>query len=239
MRTSSLRLAMAMGLSVLYSLANAATFGLSPMRVDLSGSTPSAVLTVTNGGDEPLTIQLQARAWHQVDGQDVHEPTGDFIVNPTAATIAPNSEQIVRIALRTPPDRTRERAYRLLVREVPITEAGAPGLRMALAMDIPMYLAPISKDALARPSFSLDRSLANGTRIRIANEGEQHLRLAGLEISRGGRILAEQSVFIVLPGAVRHIDIPADGKLSREPIKLKAQSSLGPIETILDVTPGR
>jgi fimbrial chaperone protein len=230
---------MAMGLSALYSLANAATFGLSPMRVDLSGSTPSAVLTVTNGGDESVTIQLQARAWRQVDGRDVHEPTGDFIVNPTAATIAPNSEQIVRIALRTPPDRIRERAYRLLVREVPITEAGTPGLRMALAMDIPMYVAPISKDALARPSFSLDRSPANGARIRIANEGEQHLRLAGIEISRGGRTLAEQSVFIVLAGAVRHIDIPADSKPSREPIKLKAQSNVGPLEAILDTNSGR
>ncbi len=228
-----------MGMALLYSAAGAATFGLSPMRVDLSGSTPTAVLTVTNGGDEPVTIQLQVRTWRQVDGQDTQEPTSDFILNPTLATIAPNSEQIVRIALRTAPDRTHERAYRLLVREVPITEAGVPGLRMALAMDIPVYVAPVSKDALARPVFTLERTPASGIRVRIANEGEQHLRLAGLEISQGGKPLVEHGVFIVLPGAVRHIVVPADSKLSREPLKLKAQSNAGPIEAILETNTGR
>jgi fimbrial chaperone protein len=236
---SLVRLVLAMAMALQHWAACAATFGLSPMRVELSGSTPAAVLTVTNGGDEPVTVQLQARSWRQIDGQDTHEPTSDLILNPVLATIAPNSEQIVRIALRTAPDRTRERAYRLLVREVPITETGVPGVRMALAMDIPVYVAPVEKDALARPTFTLERTSASGLRVRIANEGEQHLRLAGLEISQGRKILVEQGVFIVLPGAVRHIVVPADSKLSREPLKLKAQTNAGPIEAILETNTGR
>ncbi len=166
----------ALAIALFCSAASAATFGLSPLRVDLSGAAPTAVLTLTNGGDTPVTLQIQARSWRQVNGQDEQAPTTDFIVNPAAVTVPPGGEQIVRIALRTAPDRTTERAYRLVVREVPVPEPGAApgslGLRMALAMDIPAYVAPVSTDGVARPSFTLERSpegaIRSGSPTRVS-----------------------------------------------------------------------
>lgn len=236
---SRFRSLLAMCAALLCSVADAATFGLSPMRVDLSGSAPTAVLTVTNGGAEPLTVQLQARAWRQVDGQDEQAPTGDFILNPGQVTIAPNSEQIVRIALRSGPDRTQERAYRLVVRELPVAaDTDQPGLRMALAMDIPVFIAPVAADAVARPGFSIEMQAGGGQRLRIANEGGLHLRLTGLVVSQGGRTLAEQGVFVVLPGAVRYISLPA-ASAAAGPLRLKAQSNAGPFDLTLGNTSGR
>ena len=53
---AAFRAALLIGTAQACTLAGAATFGLSPMRVDLSGDTPTAVLTVTNGDEQPLTI---------------------------------------------------------------------------------------------------------------------------------------------------------------------------------------
>lgn len=221
-------------------LAGAATFGLSPMRVDLSGAAPTAVLTVTNGDEQPLTIQVQARSWRQSEGRDEQEPTGDLILNPALATIPPGGEQIIRIALRTPPDRTHERAYRLVVREVPLATEKPAGdsLRVALAMDIPLFVEPIAKEGATRPAFTLERS--SGTpRIRVGNDGERHLRLTDLVVSQGGHALSEQAVIVVLPGAVRYLPLPASTSTAGVPLVLKAQSNIGPIEATIDSTARR
>jgi fimbrial chaperone protein len=233
----------ALAMALFCSAASAATFGLSPLRVDLSGTVPTAVLTLTNGGDTPVTLQIQARTWRQVSGRDEQEPTTDFIVNPAAVTVLPGGEQIVRIALRAPPDRTTERAYRLVVREVPVPEPGAaPGslaLRMALAMDIPAYVAPVSTDGVAIPSFALERSPEGAIQVRIANQGERHLRLTELTITQGTRTLAEQNVFVVLPGVVRHLPLPSNALTAGEPVKIRAQSNVGSLEATLEAVPRR
>ena len=233
----------ALDIALFWSAASAATFGLSPLRVDLSGAAPTAVLTLTNGGDTPVTLQIQARSWRQVNGQDEQAPTTDFIVNPAAVTVPPGGEQIVRIALRTAPDRTTERAYRLVVREVPVPEPGAApgslGLRMALAMDIPAYVAPVSTDGVPRPSFTLERSPEGAIQVRISNQGERHLRLTEFAITQGTRTLVEQNVFVVLPGVVRHLLLPSNTLTAGEPFKIRAQSNVGPLEATLEAVPRR
>ena len=50
----------------------AATFGLTPMRVELSAASPTAIVTVNNAGDAPVTVQVQAYAWSQPEGKDVY-----------------------------------------------------------------------------------------------------------------------------------------------------------------------
>lgn len=233
----ALRFAIASCFAFFVTLAGAATFGLSPMRVDLSGEVSTAVLTVTNGGDQPLTVQVQARAWGQKDDQEQLSQSTDFILNPALVTIAPGEEQIVRIALRTPPDRIQERAYRLIVREVPQVESATTGFRMALAMDIPVYVAPLAANAAASPTFSIDRE-SGVARIKIANGGTRHLRLADLRVSQGERQLLEQSVFVVLPGVVRHLRLTGNASPSGEPLRLRAQSNVGPIDTTLKLVAG-
>ncbi|RZT93602.1 fimbrial biogenesis chaperone [Rivibacter subsaxonicus] len=228
--------ALAAGLAMWCGAASAGTFGLSPMRVELSAAAPTAVLTLSNSGDTPVTLQIQARAWQQVGGQDEQGATSDLILNPSLATIPPGGEQIVRVALRNPPDRERERAYRLLVREVPSTEVpeaqpASLGLRMALAMDIPMFVAPIAKEGRAQPLVSIEKAPAGASQLRIANEGPRHLRLTDLVVSQGGQVLAQQGVFVVLAGAERRLPLAAaDPKAAAAPIAVKAQSNVGPIE---------
>lgn len=210
----------------------ATTFGLSPMRADLSAAAPTAVITVNNGGEQPLTVQIQARSWQQADGRDEQAPSGDFILNPAMATIPPGGEQVIRIALRIPPDQKVERAYRLVVREVPLAPQEGEGLRMALAMDIPVFVAPLASEAVASPRFSIDNS-GNTSRVRIANDGSRHLRLAGIVVSQGEHTLLEQGVLVILPRVTNYLRLPAPLTPAKGVLKLQAQSNIGPVDVVL------
>jgi fimbrial chaperone protein len=212
----------------------AANFALSPMRVELSAAAPTTVLTISNRGGETLTVQVQPRTWRQVDGHDEQLPTDELIVNPALATIPPDGEQIVRIALRTAPERDRERAYRLVIREVPAADAviSGSGFHIALAMDIPAFVTPLAGGGAAHPAIALD-SAGPGARVRIANDGERHLRLADVVLTQGGRQLAEHGVVVVLPGSARYLPLPAGISPASGSVVLKAQSNVGPIEETL------
>ena len=53
------------------SVAIAASFGVSPVRVTLSESQSMGALTVRNDGTEPASLQMEMLNWSQAQGQDV------------------------------------------------------------------------------------------------------------------------------------------------------------------------
>ena len=77
-------------------------------------------------------------------------------MSPAIFTLQPGEKQVVRIALRGAPDPRRERAYRVLVSEVPTpqlkTTPDASGFRIALRMDMPLFVAPLSRPLRSRPT---------------------------------------------------------------------------------------
>ncbi len=211
----------------------AATFGLTPMRVELSAASPTAIVTVNNSGDAPLTIQVQAYAWTQPDGNDVYEETRGFIVSPPIFTIAPGAAQILRIALRGKPPSEVEQAYRLIFREIPLAEEAATDraiFRIALNMNIPMFVAPTGGGVAPRPAITIDTGPDGSTLLHIANSGTGNLRLSALTISQGENKLAERDVFVVLPGSMRHIALPAERVQPGKPLRVEAQSNGGRVD---------
>src|SRR5690348_12189977 len=76
----------------------AGSISLSPIRVDLGPGQRSVALTVRNDGAHATLVQAQLVAWSQAGDDDVLEATADLIVSPPIFTIAPGTEQIVRIA---------------------------------------------------------------------------------------------------------------------------------------------
>jgi fimbrial chaperone protein len=216
--------------------AKAATFGLTPMRVELSSASPTAIVNVNNSGDAPVTIQVQAYTWTQPDGTDVYEETRNFIVSPPIFTIPPGAVQIVRVALRGTPSANVEQAFRLIFREVPAAEEKTEDrtlFHIALNMNIPMYVAPISGAVAPKSAISFDGG--GSPRLRIANEGTGNLRFAPLAVSQGQDKLAEEDVFVVLPGATRFIVLPKDRLRSGAPLHVEAQSNTGRVDLAVPV----
>jgi len=216
----------------------AATFGLMPMRVELSAASPTAILTVNNSGDDPVTIQIQPYTWTQPDGRDVYEETRGFIVSPPIFTIAPAGSQIVRVALRGSPPADVEQAFRLVFREVPATEESATDralFHIALNMNIPMYVAPSGAAVAPKSAFSIDAGAGGSPRLRIANDGTGNLRLAELAITQGPQRLAGADVFVVLPGVMRFIPLPQDLLRPGMPVRVEAQSNAGRVDLAVPV----
>jgi len=218
--------------------AGGATFGLTPMRVELSATTPTAIVSVNNSGDAPVTIQVQTYAWTQPAGDDVYEETRGFIVSPPIFTLAPGAAQVVRVALRGKPSTDIEQAYRLIFREVPPAEEAAADsalFHIALNMNIPMYVAPSAAPAAPKPAWSMADGPDGTPRLRVANIGTANLRLATLVISQGQNKLEERDVFVVLPGAARFIALPKDRLRSDAPLHVDAQSNAGRVDLVVPV----
>jgi fimbrial chaperone protein len=218
--------------------AMAATFGLTPMRVELSERSPTAIVTVNNSGDSPLSVQVQAYTWTQPGGADVYDETRGFIISPPIFTIPPGGSQVVRVAIRGAPPVDVEQAFRLIFREVPPAEESAADQALfyiALNMNIPMYVAPTAVAAAPKATFAFDPGAGGSPRLRIANDGNGNLRLSNLVVAQEQVKLAEEEVYVVLPGAMRFIFLPKDRLRAGTPLRVEAQSNAGRIDAAVPV----
>ncbi|MEQ1581657.1 MAG: fimbria/pilus periplasmic chaperone [Steroidobacteraceae bacterium] len=183
--------------------AAAGNFSVAPVRIELSKGQPTAVMTVHNNDDAPLLVQASALAWSQPGGEDLTEPTRELLATPPIFTLAPNSDQIVRVALRREPDATRELAYRLLLAEVPQPATkDFTGLRVALRLSLPVFVQP-KTGASPDVKWTATRTGTNALRVSATNLGTQHLQVTDFELRFPGSVdTVKASVTrYVLPGS--------------------------------------
>ena len=213
------------------------SFTVTPLRVELSAQTPAAVVEVINTTPGPLTIQVQQRAWIQADGTDSQADVRDLIVSPGIFTMQRGEKQVVRVAMRGAPDPKVERAYRLLVSEVPVpqlsTMPDASGFRVALRMDLPLLVAPLQA-AKADATYAYDSANA---RLIVRNSGTRHVRYTDAVLLQAGRKLAELPVFTVLAGGARHFDLSKERVDAGSELRLQAESNAGPIDAAVPRAP--
>lgn len=186
--------------------AQAGSFTIDPVKVMLSADKPAAVVRVKNPEDSEITVQVESLAWSQEQGDDRLEPTPGLLAMPPTFTLEPNAEQIVRVGLREPAPETTERAYRLHFRELPPpAKPGFKGLRVALQISIPVFVAP-PQDAEAEPSWHAELRPDGPLAVTVANAGNAHLRIARLQVSRPDddtAIAGDGELTYVLPGSRR------------------------------------
>jgi fimbrial chaperone protein len=184
-----------------------------------------------------VTVQAQSRTWTQPNGADEYGEGRPFIVSPTIFTIPAGGKQVVRVALRGAPPRETEAAYRLVMTEIPAAQPdSSPGLRVALRMDMAVYVSPVQPGARPDASFAIDTGVGT-PRIAVTNMGNAHFRMAGVTVTSGSQLLAELPVLVVLPGATRYVELPKSE--ARGPIEfgVKAESNAGPIDLVVRHAP--
>lgn len=186
--------------------AQAGSFGVSPIKVELTGAERATTLTVRNDGPEPVAIQVDAMRWYQEQGDDALEPTRDIIASPTIFELAPGATQIVRVGRLRPPAEDRELPYRLVLREIPKTSR--QGVSVALRISLPVFVKPETaiEPALRWSWHRTDEGLV----LRVRNDGSQHSRVAGFTIDLPGDAAPlRRDAFYVLPGS--HMDLELEG----------------------------
>jgi fimbrial chaperone protein len=183
---AALRFLFLMG-AVIAAPALAGSFNISPIRVELTGGHRTAVLTMTNEEEDPVVVQVHVLAWSQQSGEEELVDTRELLVTPPVLQIAGGKDQILRVALRREPDPAKEMTYRVVFEEVPqAAPANFSGLRVALRMSVPVFVAPVHSHATAELQWEA-HSLADGRyEVAATNVGTGHLQVTDFDVQLPG-----------------------------------------------------
>jgi fimbrial chaperone protein len=219
--------------------ARASTFNISPIRAELAAAHRTEALTITNAEDNPVVVQIRVVRWSQKNGAEELEDTHELLATPPVLQIPANSQQIIRVALRRDPDPAQELTYRVIFEEVP---QAAPkdftGLRVALRLSIPIFVAPAHGKANAELAWG-SRWLPNGQlELAATNNGSGHLQITDFEAQFPGSLMPLRGVTskYVLPGSRMSWTLtpPADAK-RKGAIPIRGHSDQGDFSA--DVAP--
>lgn len=138
---------LAAGPAGVFPFAAAATnYTINPVQIDLTAASTSALLTLTNASEQPISFQVSVFRWTiDAAGESHLEPTQDLLFFPQLLTVEPRSERKLRVGATVPfgSGGAREGTYRLIVEELqpPRTSSGV-SVRILTQMSIPVFLVP-------------------------------------------------------------------------------------------------
>lgn len=211
----------------------AGTFNISPLKITLSKNSSVAVIQLKNVGDSATTIQLQTMRRMQDGEGDKLQLTREIIATPQIFSIKAGATQLIRVGMVSKPDPVNEIAYRLVLDEIPPPpEPGFKGLQVALKINFPIFVQPLSKSS-PELEFSWAQTSDKKIRVSIVNHGSAHVQILRTKISDESD---EKSVFFtqekslyILPGQSRYLEFaPTDQEIT--PVKnflIKTETSNG------------
>ena len=212
----------------------AGSFGINPIRVDLSSSQPSAVIHVDNHGDSEVTVEARSFIWAQADGKDQLTLTRDIIVTPQIFRIKPGATQVLRIGTLRKPDPSQEIPYRLTLEEIlPPPPPDLKGVRVALRISMPVFLKPVVE---AKEKIEAAISIGEGAqlKLRLANSGNASAHFSEILLfdeDKPDKLIASQiASTYVLPGQQREILLKTTAFDAAKKILIKAKTHAGPVE---------
>jgi fimbrial chaperone protein len=164
-----------------------------------------------------VAFEVEAYAWSQANGQDRLVLTNELVVAPGVFEIAANGEQTVRLGVRAA-NVSSERAYRILLRELPSEQRNGVALGFSLEMSLPVFVTPRGAQA------NVITHVENG-RLLLTNTGASFAQISLLQtqqrLSSPRYLLAGASAEIDLPaqvGAIQLIATSAGGQQSEHMI---------------------
>ena len=226
-----MRRILGLSLLVLPVFARAASLDVDPIRVVFSAQSTITVVTLTNAGDTPATVQLEPVAWSQDKGEDVYAPTRDLLATPPIFTVQPHAKQIIRLGLRAKPDPVREGCYRVYLQEVPKPEQlTGLGVQMALRIGVPVFVEPA---APLKPSlqWTLKRVSDKELELSATNDGNAHVQIKQIALTGPDSLtLVVQQAAYVLPGANRTWRVPVAKSPAAGKFMLSADTDQGKLD---------
>jgi fimbrial chaperone protein len=192
--------------------AAAGTLQVNPVVVEIGAARRTGSVTVRNEEDAPVTIRAYALAWRQENGEDIYEESGAMIVSPPVFTLPPHAVQTVRVGQRRAS--AAPQAYRLIIEEVPEAAPAGSGIRVALRLNLPLYVnlrAGAPGDLIWRAYRMSEGQWA----IEAANRGAGWVRVEAAQAAAAtGLRLDENFTFgTVLPGGTHRWVVGANPRI--------------------------
>lgn len=143
--------------------ASAAGLQVTPISLDIPAQEQSQAMFLSNSGKTTLRAQVRVQAWTQSGGTEKLDATREIVASPPIVEIAPGARQMVRIVRLQPAPAAQEKTYRLIIDELPGTDAAQPsaaaGLQFLLRYSVPVFVLP---SAAAGSAALAPASAANG-----------------------------------------------------------------------------
>lgn len=208
---------------------------VGPIRMQMIGPERTSTLTIRNSGSEPINVQIRTVDWTQPEGSDLYMPSSILVVSPPLVTMAPGESQIVRVVVEGLAQAPAERAFRLILDEIPSALGALPtGVQTSLRVLVPVFVTPSTG---SRSSLSWSATQADGQlTLTAANQGAARERLVNMQLSAGGRPIGDPLEGYVLAGG-RRIWTVDTGTAPVSALTLTAEGEYGTVEANVPVTP--
>lgn len=220
--------ALAVAGSLALGTADAGTLRVSPLKVNLTADGRSEVIRLKNPDTRSALVKVQAVDWAGVERLDDARKADEIIAVPPIFELAPNSEQVIRLAIRNPAGVAREKAYRLLLTEVP-EEVEGGGVAFAVRLNIPLFVTP--PGAKPEPVWRFDYTQSGEAQLILANHGDAHLMVKSLELRGAG---SDEPVFetdqfaYALAGTEQRWSLGYGQQAIPKSLEVHAETHLGP-----------
>ena len=224
--------------TLMASLANAGNFSVTPLDVQFSQQQRSAVLTVANDDNKPLTLRVRAMRWTQdATGNDQYQESSDLIFFPRRLNLNPADKRIIRVGVNA--TGAEESAYRLFIDEVPQVQAGGAQSKLAVLVSfgIPIFITPA--EAKGELTIKLASVAEDGQLVlQVANSGGSRVRISRLVNERGDLLSESLTSRYVFPGIAKEYHIaPQQPICGQAPTNLRLETDRGTSEVA--VTPAQ
>jgi fimbrial chaperone protein len=217
-------------------MATAGDLELTPILVELTTASRTALLSLRNAGASSMRYQVRAYGWtQQADGAMELAPSRELVLFPPLLELAPGESRNLRVGTEAPPA-ALERSWRIVVEELPVADTKqSTRVQVLTRVGIPVFLAPSRRSAAGEIAFlpAPPRRL----RFTVRNTGTVRLRPSAVTLTvngAGGEPLLARSLdpWYVLAGGERvyEVEVP-EGACARaaETVATAALDS-GPLE---------
>lgn len=210
----------------------AASILIWPIDPVIEAADQASALWLENKDSKPVYMQIRVLGWQQQNGEDNYHSQSEIIASPPVATIDPGKRQLIRLVKTLPVPAGQERAYRILVDEIPRADENKTtqnidmGLKFQMRYSVPLFVTgegvwtrqnyehPRDMATASLPQLSFRTVNQQGQRgVTITNQGKVHARLSKVSWVNGTQhtTLNDGLLGYVLPGAQMTFPAPQGG----------------------------
>lgn len=240
-----MKLTMKLALTAMFSgaslitVAHATDLRVAPVMLEPLPGQRSTTLTIQNGEEKPVRVQVRVVRWTQVNGEEKLEPTTDVVATPQQTLLQPGQHHIIRIARTARTPIPTEECYRVLVDEVPDPDEARPSaVAMVVRQSIPVFFSD-EADRVAAVDWAITRR-GDQAEIVAHNRGARRLRLSDIVVGTDDGAIYEQAGLVgyVLPGATMRFPIEIGATSLADPsLHLRGITDTGKLDVMLAAAP--
>jgi fimbrial chaperone protein len=199
---------------------------VSPLRVALKNDQQSEIVTIRNTSKQTFTVQPKVMKWSQKDGKDVFEPTRDVLVAPPIIDVPAGESQVIRLALKRPPEQSSELTYRLFIQQVVAPQKqSTTALAFSWSLSLPVFVSALDANTVASLKWT-GTAVGKTMTLTAANSGSMHVQVKKVRVESSAGVSESDQMFYLLPAQQLKLAVPIPAGMGKT-VTLVADTDAG------------